>query len=159
MIFSYIQHWLGSERRERNAALARIGKERCRIARVEVPVCGATGAGSTGADGAPVAASDDDDDGGGGDADPDGRRPRPSTCLNYVLPPAQPFPAHPKPERLLRLPELKTRCGLSRTTIYQYIKDGKFPPPISIGARAVAWPESDIERWIAEQIQSSSSSR
>jgi prophage regulatory protein len=56
------------------------------------------------------------------------------------------------PARLLRLDDVKGRTGLSRSTIYQLIKVGKFPPNLNIGARAVAWLESDIERWIVGRV-------
>lgn len=56
---------------------------------------------------------------------------------------------------ILRLPEVKTRIGLSRSTIYLKIKEGKFPAPISLGDRAVGWIESEIEQWVEEQIESS----
>ena len=47
-------------------------------------------------------------------------------------------------ERLLRLSEVLTRTGLARTTIYRKMRDGSFPEPLKIGARAVRWPESEI---------------
>ena len=56
---------------------------------------------------------------------------------------------HPK---FLRLTEVRSRVPYSRSTIYQLIAEGKFPKPISLGARAVAWLESDIDEWIAQRI-------
>lgn len=53
-------------------------------------------------------------------------------------------------ERMLRRPEVQDRTGKSRSAIYLGIKDGTFPPPVPIGARAVAWRESDILRWIEQ---------
>jgi prophage regulatory protein len=58
---------------------------------------------------------------------------------------------------ILRLPAVKARTGLSRSTIYQRIADGSFPPPVSLGARAVGWVESDIEEWISGKITESRS--
>jgi prophage regulatory protein len=58
---------------------------------------------------------------------------------------------HPK---FLRLAEVRNRVPYSRSTIYQLITQGKFPKPISLGARAVAWLESDIDAWIEARIQS-----
>ena len=55
-------------------------------------------------------------------------------------------------DRILRLPEVKASVGLSRSTIYLRIQEGSFPKPISLGARAVGWLESDIENWIGERI-------
>jgi len=57
--------------------------------------------------------------------------------------------------KLIRLPEVTSETGLSRSTIYQKIKRGEFPPPIRLGARAVAWESSAIEEWIEEKIQAS----
>ena len=58
---------------------------------------------------------------------------------------------------VLRLPEVKAITGLSRSTIYLRITEGKFPPPISLGsgARAVGWVESEIQDWITKQIEAS----
>ena len=56
-------------------------------------------------------------------------------------------------EALLRLPEVKRRCGLSRSSIYEFIKKSKFPPPVSLGGpRAVGWPSDAVENWIAERV-------
>ena len=57
-------------------------------------------------------------------------------------------------ERLLRLSEVLTRTGLARTTIYRKMRDGSFPEPLKIGARAVRWPESEITAWLAARPQS-----
>ena len=54
----------------------------------------------------------------------------------------------PLPDRLIRLPEVKTRTGLGRSSIYRLIATGAFPRPRKIAERAVAWRESDIQTWI-----------
>ena len=56
---------------------------------------------------------------------------------------------------VLRLPIVKTRTGLSRSTIYSRITEGSFPRPIRLGARAVGWLESDIESWLTACVESS----
>lgn len=53
---------------------------------------------------------------------------------------------------LIRLERVKARTCLSRSTIYAYMRDGRFPPPVTISERCVAWVESEIEAWIAERI-------
>ena len=58
-----------------------------------------------------------------------------------------------KAEKFLRLRDVQNRVPYSRSTIYQLIAQGKFPKPISLGARAVAWLESDIDEWIAARIE------
>lgn len=56
---------------------------------------------------------------------------------------------------ILRLPDVKTRTGLSRSSIYLRIANGEFPRPISLGGRAVGWIEADIDCWLAEKIEAS----
>lgn len=56
------------------------------------------------------------------------------------------------PERFLRLPEVTKRVGLSRSRIYALMVAGQFPQRTVIGVRAIGWPESVIERWIASRI-------
>ena len=61
-----------------------------------------------------------------------------------------------QPVSLLRLSAVKARTGLSRSTLYNRIREGTFPPPVSLGARAVAWPDHLISKWIAERIAQAS---
>lgn len=55
--------------------------------------------------------------------------------------------------KLLRRPQVEDRTGLSCSSIYQAIKNGTFPKPISIGPRAVAWLEDEIQNWIDERTR------
>lgn len=55
---------------------------------------------------------------------------------------------------LIRLGHVRTRTGLSRSTLYAYIREGRFPAPIPISDRCVAWVESEIDQWIADRIAS-----
>jgi prophage regulatory protein len=50
-------------------------------------------------------------------------------------------------ERLLRRKEVERLTGLSRSSIYAWMKDGRFPRPVRLGPRAVAWRQSDITAW------------
>jgi prophage regulatory protein len=56
---------------------------------------------------------------------------------------------------ILRLPTVKARTGLSRSSIYLKISQNQFPKSISLGARAVGWIESEVDQWLSEQIRSS----
>jgi len=56
---------------------------------------------------------------------------------------------------ILRLPAVKARTGLSRSSIYLNIAKGSFPAPISLGERAVGWIEFEIQEWLEERIQAS----
>jgi prophage regulatory protein len=59
---------------------------------------------------------------------------------------------------ILRLPVVKARSGLSRSTIYQRIAEGSFPKPISLGSRAVGWLESEVEGWLTSRVDASRNS-
>ena len=56
---------------------------------------------------------------------------------------------------ILRLPLVKARTGLSRSSIYKRISDGCFPRPVSLGGRAVGWIEVEIDDWLNHQIEAS----
>lgn len=56
---------------------------------------------------------------------------------------------------ILRLPGVKSRTGLSRSSIYLRIANGEFPAPISLGGRAVGWLEHEIDDWLAEKVEQS----
>lgn len=59
---------------------------------------------------------------------------------------------HPLACQLLRLPAVKARVGLGRSTLYAMIAEGKFPAPVPLGARAVAWSSDAIDQWVSERI-------
>jgi prophage regulatory protein len=56
---------------------------------------------------------------------------------------------------ILRLPEVKARTGLSRSTIYLRVSEGTFPEPIKLGDRAVGWVEAEVEEWLRQLIEAS----
>ncbi len=56
---------------------------------------------------------------------------------------------------ILRLPAVKARTGLSRSTIYLRISKGAFPAPVSLGGRAVGWIETEIQDWLEKRIEAS----
>lgn len=57
----------------------------------------------------------------------------------------------PPPERILRLPEVSTRTGLSRSAIYRRIAKREFPAQVDLGGGVVGWHESKIAEWIANR--------
>lgn len=56
------------------------------------------------------------------------------------------------PESLLRLDAVKARTGLSRSETYRRIADGTFPRPINLSKRMAAWPASEVDAWVQQQI-------
>lgn len=59
--------------------------------------------------------------------------------------------------KILRLPVIKDRTGLSRSTIYLRISKGEFPASISLGGRAVGWLEDDVNKWLEDKVKISRS--
>lgn len=53
--------------------------------------------------------------------------------------------------RMLRLPAVITRTGISRATIYRLIAEGKFPKQAKIGGSAV-WAETEIQRYLQKAM-------
>jgi prophage regulatory protein len=50
--------------------------------------------------------------------------------------------------KILRLNGVLDAIGVKKSSIYQWIRDGKFPPPVRLGARSVGWRQSDIDAWL-----------
>lgn len=56
-------------------------------------------------------------------------------------------------QRLLKLPEVMSVTGLSRSSIYSFIQNNKFPASVPLGARAVGWLESEVNEWVQQKIE------
>lgn len=55
--------------------------------------------------------------------------------------------------RLIRLREVLAATGLARSTLYLLISQNKFPKPVKLTERTVAWPQDEIQEWIDERIE------
>ncbi|MBJ7439624.1 MAG: AlpA family transcriptional regulator [Sphingopyxis sp.] len=53
-------------------------------------------------------------------------------------------------EKIIRLPTVLARTGLSRSTIYRKMAEGTFPAQVKISIHGAGWYESAINRWIAD---------
>ncbi|KWV94503.1 hypothetical protein ASS64_09360 [Erythrobacter sp. AP23] len=51
-------------------------------------------------------------------------------------------------KRVLRIKEVRHKTGLGRSTIYRWMDEGRFPKPVHLGARSVAWIEHEIDQWL-----------
>ncbi|TYL44052.1 AlpA family transcriptional regulator [Dickeya sp. ws52] len=58
-------------------------------------------------------------------------------------------------KRMLRIPEICHKTGFSKAWIYKLIAQGRFPHPVKIGSRSVAFIESEIDDWINQRIAES----
>ena len=59
--------------------------------------------------------------------------------------------------RLIRLSEVMNKTGFGKAWIYRLISQNRFPQPVKIGIRAIAFIESEIDAWIEERINASRS--
>ena len=53
--------------------------------------------------------------------------------------------------KILRLPALLARVGLSPATLYRMISSGAFPRPVRIGVRATGWRSDEVDEWLASR--------
>lgn len=53
---------------------------------------------------------------------------------------------------VLRLPAVRQKYPRSRSSIYNDIDLGTFPPPIALGSNCVAWPENEVDAVIAARV-------
>jgi len=60
---------------------------------------------------------------------------------------------------ILRLPAVKVKTGLSRSSIYLFMARGDFPRAVQLGEHSVGWIEADVDAWIAARIKSSRSAQ
>ncbi|EAM1516727.1 AlpA family transcriptional regulator [Salmonella enterica] len=58
-------------------------------------------------------------------------------------------------QSLIRLPEVLKRTGFGKAWIYRLISEGRFPAPVKIGVRAIAFVESEVDEWIQSVIETS----
>ena len=66
-------------------------------------------------------------------------------------------------KRFIRLPEVLSRTGFGRTSIYRKMEDGSFPRSVKLGgppkdpnafdSRAIAWIEDEVDQWIESTIE------
>ena len=66
-------------------------------------------------------------------------------------------------KRFIRLPEVLSRTGYGRTSIYRKMEEGTFPRSVKLGgpledpnafdSRAIAWIEDEVEQWIDSRIE------
>ncbi|MEI7343690.1 AlpA family transcriptional regulator [Pectobacterium brasiliense] len=53
---------------------------------------------------------------------------------------------------LIRLSGVMKKTGLRKSWIYLLMKQGEFPQTVKIGARSVAWVESEVNDWISARV-------
>lgn len=56
--------------------------------------------------------------------------------------------AEKTPECLIRIKEACLLTGVSRSTLYKLIEEGRFPKPLDLGSRFKAWKKQTVIDWI-----------
>lgn len=56
-------------------------------------------------------------------------------------------------EGFVRLPQVLAVVPVSRTTLWRWVKEGKFPASVKLTPEITAWPVQAVRAWIAERNQ------
>ncbi|CZY10664.1 helix-turn-helix transcriptional regulator [Enterobacter ludwigii] len=56
---------------------------------------------------------------------------------------------------LIRMSEAMRRTGYGKAWLYKLISLDRFPKPIKIGSRSIAFVESEVDNWINQRIEES----
>jgi prophage regulatory protein len=51
-------------------------------------------------------------------------------------------------DRLLRIAEVAAKVALRQSTLFEMVRDGRFPAPVRLSSRASRWSEAEIDAWI-----------
>lgn len=58
-----------------------------------------------------------------------------------------------RPVSFLRLKAVRSACGeVGESTIYRWVEDGTFPPPIKLGERCSAWASHEVSAVNASKL-------
>jgi len=60
----------------------------------------------------------------------------------------------PQPQ-FYRLPQLKARLSVSGSSIWSWVKQGKFPKPVKLSENTTAWNAAEIDAWAQSRIAAS----
>ena len=53
---------------------------------------------------------------------------------------------------LLRIKLVSERTGLGKSTIWKWVKEGRFPHPYKLSTRVTVWSSEEVNQWIADRI-------
>lgn len=58
----------------------------------------------------------------------------------------------PRQDRLRRMQWVLDATGLSKSSVYELMREGRFPKSVRLSARSVGWSEAEILTWIEARI-------
>jgi prophage regulatory protein len=56
-----------------------------------------------------------------------------------------------QPNTVIRLPAVRQKTNLSRSTIYRLEAEGRFPKRVRLGENSTGWYEAEVEQWLANR--------
>ena len=62
-------------------------------------------------------------------------------------------------KRILSIKDVTSQLGISKSGLYNLVKNGYLPKGIALGARKVGWLQSDVDEFIQKQLEKSRSVR
>ena len=51
--------------------------------------------------------------------------------------------------QMLRRNQVEAQTGLSKSSLYRRMAEGRFPQPVRVGPQSVRWRTAEIEAWLA----------
>ena len=55
-------------------------------------------------------------------------------------------------QQFIRLADLTKRIGISRSSVWNFSKNGTFPAPIKLSPNCTAWITAEVDQWAADRI-------
>ena len=62
-------------------------------------------------------------------------------------------------EGYFRIRTLTQRIPVAKSTIWQWVKEGKFPAPVKLSEQVTAWPVAAVKQWEADRANTSNGGR
>jgi prophage regulatory protein len=56
---------------------------------------------------------------------------------------------------IINLQRVTAKTTLGRSTLYAYMRDGKFPASIRLGDRHIGWIEEEVDAWVKGRVEAS----
>lgn len=56
-----------------------------------------------------------------------------------------------QPKTVIRLPAVKSKTNLSKSTIYRLEAEGNFPKRVRLGANSTGWYADEIDEWLSNR--------
>lgn len=54
------------------------------------------------------------------------------------------------PNQLINIPTMCKNLNKGRTTLFCWVRDGKFPQPLRVGSRTLGWTEQQYQNWLVQ---------